>query len=73
VPVISQGDYRSTTVPKSYPDAQVRAYDRGVRSPFQAGHEGSIPFARAFARSTFARSNQEAPGNQASADRLFDH
>src|SRR6266568_2702784 len=33
-------------VPSGYLSAQVRARDRDVRSPFQAGHEGSIPFAR---------------------------
>jgi hypothetical protein len=68
ISVINQGDCRSITVASGYPNAQVRAHYQGVRSPFQAGHEGSIPFAR-----SFARSDEEPPGNQASADRLFDH
>src|SRR5262249_52027441 len=43
---ISQGDHRSATATSGYPNAQVRAHDHDVRSTFQAGHEGPIPFAR---------------------------
>jgi len=44
--VINQGNHGSTTATSGHPNAHVRARDSEVRSTSQAGHEGSIPFAR---------------------------
>jgi hypothetical protein len=64
-----QGDWRSVTATYGYSRAceQANAFAaQGQAMPpiFQAGHEGSIPF---------ARSERESPGNQARAGGLLDH
>jgi len=58
-------------VPSGYPKTQVRAHDHGVRSPFLAGHEGSIPFARSSEKSqlrdaTHYRGDRQDPMSAAS-------
>ncbi len=46
---INQGDPGSVTVTTGYPNPQASARDGHGRYTFQAGHEGSIPFARSSA------------------------
>jgi hypothetical protein len=43
---INEGDPESVTVTTGYPNPQASAHDGHARYTFQAGHEGSIPFAR---------------------------
>ena len=46
---------------------QVRAHDHYVRAAFQAGHEGSIPFARSNQKTQLKPDIKDAPGSHQEA------